>query len=271
MKKVFQKKHELWLKVLYGAFSIPKGEIFDVLYDFSLIEFRHLKWLAKDIIKNSDDIDFDRENIEIKVEDFHELVDKLIDELLAIELYYQKSELFKRIKNDEKYMITKLKEFKKIKNFKIEAFDRSMKYPNKELDKTSLDALTLFLFEESYKEYELILVYLYSSLHTDNVKLYSIYEDLIYESMFHLKSFAIMQSKMGLLSLPRVVMEDIYKFKDLKKFLLDGIEEEKGAKEQCKALAAAVKDEELSNFFEFINNQEDYHITLMQEALDCIS
>jgi len=270
MKNIFQKKHELWLQILFGAFALPKGEIFDTLYDFSLIEFRHLKWLAKEIIKNKDDIDFDRENVDIKALSLHELLDKLIDSLLAVEIYYKDSELFNRIKNDEKFMLEKLRSFKKSEDFEITAFNKSMKYPGKDLDKTSIDALTLFLFEETYKEYELILVYLYSALHTDNVKLYSIYEDLIYESMYHLKNFGVMQSKMGLLSLPRVVMEEVYKFEDLKKFLLDGIEEEKGAKEQCRALAAAVKDEELSSFFEFINNQEDYHIKLMEEALQII-
>ena len=267
MQEIFQKKHELWLQILFGAFSLPKGEIFDCLYDFSLIEFRHLKWIAKEM----DDFDFDRENIDLKAQSLHELLDRLIDSLLAIELYYKNNDLFDRIKNDERYMLQKLRSFKRLDDFKITAFDKSMKIEGKNLEKSSLDALILFLFEEIYKEYELILVYFYSSFKTDDSKLYSIYEDLIYESMFHLKSFATIQAKLGLLSLPRVVMEEVYKFDDLKQFLLDGIEEEKGAKEQCKALAAAVKDEELSSFFEFINNQEDYHIKLMEEALEHIS
>jgi rubrerythrin len=39
------------------------------------------------------------------------------------------------------------------------------------------------------------------------------------------------------------------------------------AKEECIKLATAVKDEELSKFFEFINYQENYHIELMQKAI----
>ncbi|WP_281950487.1 hypothetical protein [Nitrosophilus kaiyonis] len=268
MREIFKKKHELWLKVLFSAFALPKGEISDVLLDFADIEFRHMKWIAKDIVKNRGDFNFDRDKIDIKANNFYELIDKLIDSLLAIEISYKDSALFYRIKNDERYMIEKLREFKKFEDFEITAFNKNMKYKN--LDKKSLDALILFLFEEIYKEYELILVYFYSSIHTDNVSLYSIYEDLIYESKFHLKSFAFLQAKLGLLSLPREVMEEVYKFEDLKKFLLDGIEEEKGAKEQCRALAAAVKDKDLSSFFEFINNQEDYHIKLMEEALKII-
>ena len=80
-----------------------------------------------------------------------------------------------------------------------------------------------------------------------------------------------MLSKMGILYLPRQIVESVYKFDDLKQFLLDGIEEEKAAKEECIKLSQAVKNEELSNFFKFINNQENYHIELMQKALKHIS
>jgi len=128
-----------------------------------------------------------------------------------------------------------------------------------------------FLFEEIYKEYELIITYTYSQIHTDSAKLALIFEDLIYESLYHLKSFCAIAAKLGMLAVPRVVMKEVYKFDDLKKFLEDGIQEELAAKEQCKALSSAIKDEELSRFFEFINYQEDYHITLMQEALASIS
>ena len=76
-----------------------------------------------------------------------------------------------------------------------------------------------------------------------------------------------MLSKMGILAIPRTLMKEIYKREDIKQFLLDGIEEEKAAKEECVKLARAVKDEELSKFFEFINFQENYHIELMQKAI----
>ena len=74
-------------------------------------------------------------------------------------------------------------------------------------------------------------------------------------------------AKLGILSLPRVVMKEVYKFEDLKEFLQKGVEEEIAAKEQCLALSQAVRDEELSHFFDFINKQEDYHIVLMQKAI----
>ena len=76
-----------------------------------------------------------------------------------------------------------------------------------------------------------------------------------------------MLSKMGILAIPRMIIERIYKRDDIKQFLLDGIEEEKTAKEECIKLASAVKDEELSQFFNFINFQENYHIKLMEKGL----
>jgi ribonucleotide reductase alpha subunit len=78
-----------------------------------------------------------------------------------------------------------------------------------------------------------------------------------------------MMADMGILGVPRTLMEEIYKFDDLEQFLKDGIQEEIGAKEECKRLAEAVSDssEHFSAFFTFINNQENYHIALMEEAL----
>jgi rubrerythrin len=49
--------------------------------------------------------------------------------------------------------------------------------------------------------------------------------------------------------------------------LVDGIKEEEAAKEECLKLAKAVDNEELGNFFNFINFQENYHIELMEKAL----
>jgi len=75
-------------------------------------------------------------------------------------------------------------------------------------------------------------------------------------------------AEMGLLAVPRTIMEEVYKFDNLEQFLKDGIEEEIGAKEECKRLAEAVSSssEYFASFFNFINNQENYHIALMEEA-----
>jgi len=75
------------------------------------------------------------------------------------------------------------------------------------------------------------------------------------------------ESQMGILSIPRIVIEAIYKRDDIEQFLLDGIDEEKAAKEECRKLSEAVQDDELSSFFDYINYQENYHIELMQKAI----
>jgi glutamyl-tRNA reductase len=75
---------------------------------------------------------------------------------------------------------------------------------------------------------------------------------------------------MGILGVPRVIHQSLYKVSDIEQFLLDGIEEEIAAKEQCKELSDAVasKSDELAKFFDFINYQENYHIELMREAVE---
>ena len=103
--------------------------------------------------------------------------------------------------------------------------------------------------------------------YTKSITQYNVYQDLIDESQYHLKCFGNMLSKMGILAVPRMLLKEIYKRDDIKKFLLDGIEEEKAAKQECIKLASAVQDEELSTFFEYINFQENYHIELMQKAI----
>jgi rubrerythrin len=103
--------------------------------------------------------------------------------------------------------------------------------------------------------------------YTNCITQHNVYQDLIDESQYHLKCFGNMLSEMGILAIPRTVIKEIYKRQDVKKFLIDGIEEEKMAKEECMKLSQAVKDEELAKFFEFINFQENYHIELMQKAI----
>jgi len=140
-------------------------------------------------------------------------------------------------------------------------------WQGKDLDQEQIDALTLFLFEESYKEYELILVYAYMQARTQNSLHFNVFQDLVDESHFHLKSFGNMMAKLGILGLPRELHEMTYIVKDLNKFVVDGIAEEEAAKVMCKELSDAVKDEELSKFFDFINFQENYHIELMKKLL----
>jgi len=269
LNEIYQAKHELWLKVLFTSFAIKDEKIKSELYEFSQIQYRHLKWLSNKCKDENIQYNYERYVIDIKKNTSYEYFEYLIFEMqLLMKNYNPDDSLYARILSDEFYIINRLSSFLKTSsNEQITAFNTKRVYENKSLDQQSTDALTKFLFEETYKEYELIFVYAYMQNYTNDVLQYNIYQDLIDESQYHLKCFGNMLSKMGILAIPRTIIEQIYKVSDIKKFLLDGIEEEKMAKEECAKLSAAVKDEDLSKFFDFINFQENYHIELMQKAI----
>jgi rubrerythrin len=151
----------------------------------------------------------------------------------------------------------------------ITAFNMERKYENISLSEEATDALTVFLFEESYKEYELIMIYNYLKAHSEDAYLNRIFQILVDESFFHFKSFGDMMAKMGILGVPRVISKELYQVQDIEKFLFAGIDEELAAKEECRKLSEAVASNspKLAKFFDFINNQENYHIELMKDAL----
>ncbi len=269
MSKLYQVKHELWLDILYASFAINDSEIKDRLYDFSMIAFRHMKWIGSDILENGTDYNYDRAKMLLKRPCNFDIFNYLIEEIRQAQTFYEESTLIARVVTDENYLVeylTSLLQDSK-NNHKVTAFDMHRTLPNKTLDAVQTDSLTIFLFEESYKEYELILVYAYMQARTDNLLHFNVFQDLVDESHFHLKSFGNMMAQMGILALPRELHELTYKITDMAKFIVDGIAEEENAKEQCKALADAVNDTELSQFFDFINYQENYHIALMEKLL----
>jgi len=269
MNKLYQLKHELWLDILYASFAIDDKEIKDRLYDFSMIAFRHMKWLGESILENGDDYNYDRVKMLHKRDCTFDIFTYLIEEIKTAQQAYINSTLTSRIATDENYLVEYLTSLlaDSKNNQKVTAFDMHRTLPNKDLGTVQTDSLTVFLFEESYKEYELILVYAYMQARTDNLLHFNVFQDLVDESHFHLKSFGNMMAQMGILALPRELHELTYKITDIEKFIINGIKEEENAKEECRALAEAVHDTELSQFFDFINYQENYHIALMEKLL----
>jgi rubrerythrin len=267
MNKSYQKKHELWLAITFASFASNDEAIKSRLYDFSLITFRHMKWMAQDILASGDDYNYDREAQMYKRENLFEVLQDLKQTILNTQKFYPSSPLAQRMETDDAYLLDYIDELlnNPSNNQAVTAFN--MKREWEDLDQEQVDALTLFLFAESYKEYELILVYAYMQARTQNRLHFDIFQDLIDESHFHLKSFGNMMAKLGILALPRELHEMTYIVKDLNKFIQDGIAEEEAAKEMCKELSESIKDEKLSKFFDFINYQESYHIALMQKLL----
>ncbi|MEA1956434.1 MAG: ferritin-like domain-containing protein [Campylobacterota bacterium] len=269
MDKLFQKKHELWLSINFASFAINDEEIKSRLYDFAQIAFRHMKWLSEDILENKNNYNYDRDMILYRQNSVFEIIEPLKEEIQNIQSTYPNNALGNRMKTDDDYLLEYISQIlqNESNNQEITAFNMKRKWLDKNLAQDQIDALTIFLFDESYKEYELILVYAYMQARTNDIKHYNVFQDLIDESHFHLKSFANMMSKLGILALPRQLHEMTYVVEDLEQFIKDGISEEIAAKEMCLALSEAIKDEELSKFFDFINFQENYHIELMQKLL----
>jgi len=269
MNNLYQEKHQLWLHIAFSSFAVADEAIKSKLYDFSLLAFRHMKWIGSDTLLNAQEYNYDREMQLCKANTLFEHLQNLKNIVEEIQKKYPNNSLGDRLKNDDAYLleyINSLLEDEK-NNHAISAFNKACIYEDKDLSKEQIDALTLFLFEESYKEYELILVYAYMQARTDDVLQYNVFNDLVDESHFHLKSFGNMMAKLGILSLPRELHEMTYLITDLEKFVRDGIAEEEAAKEMCKELSAKITDPELSKFFDFINNQESYHIELMKKLL----
>jgi len=268
MKTLLIKTHEVWLEMLMAGF-MSHTQSKQVLFDFSDILFRHFTWIEQELIDRGESYDYDRDNIPIKVVCLEDMLKAIIARLLVIDLQLvgmENKDLSLRITTDIAYMTSVLHE---MNDEVVTAFNMERKLPGASLTEEATDALTLFLFDESYKEYELIMIYNYLKAHSNDAYLNRIFQILIDESFFHLKSFGEMMSKMGILAVPRVIMKELYQVDDVISFLKDGIEEEFAAKEECKKLSDAVgKDsQELAKFFDFINYQENYHIALMKDAL----
>ncbi len=268
MKTLMIKTHEAWLEMLMAGF-MSKTQNKQVLFDFSDILFRHFTWIENELIELGESYSYDRDPIPIKVENLNDILKDIVLRLNEIDLQLMSSPdkaLADRISSDIQYMIGVLI---LMQDEVITAFDVERKFPGIELTQEATDALTLFLFEETYKEYELIMIYNYLKAHSSDAYMNRIFQILIDESFFHLKSFGDMGAKMGILGVPRIVMKELYQVEDVVQFLKDGIDEEVAAKEECKRLSEAVaKDSpELEKFFDFINHQENYHISLMEDAL----
>jgi rubrerythrin len=267
---LFQRKHQLWLRIAFLSFAVNNPSIKNRLYEFSQIEFRHLKWVAESLYENHISYNYERDSLfSIESESFFTLVRTTINEIKSLHLLYDEAPLCERMRHDENYILSTLNAYlEKISLDEIlSAFNRSLNWPDALLSVSETDALALFLFEELYKEYELIMVYFYRQIRAATASQVSHFQDLMDESHFHLRSFAEIMTKMGILALPRPLHPRTYEITDMEKFLRGGIIEEENAKEECRRLSSSITDEKLSTFFEFINYQESYHIEIMKKLL----
>jgi hypothetical protein len=268
MQRLASTLHEAWLLMLMAGVMTRTGHK-QTLLEFSDILFRHFGWIERELISAQCCYDYDREGISIRANALRPLLDRIQQKLTNVSEMLEgvDMKLAARIRSDLTYFVARLGA---IPDETIRAFDAGRALDDICLDAEATDALTLFLFEESYKEYELILIYHYLQLHSQDAFLNQTYQTLVDESFFHFRQFLEMMAQMGILAVPRMVSKELYQIEDIGLFLRSGIDEELAAKQECRRLSEAVgtRSPELAQFFDCINYQEDYHITLMETALD---
>ncbi len=261
--------HATWLTTLFSSFAMPQSELKGQLYDLSEIVHRHLSWVENALLEKNITVSYERPNLNFKYKNIGEMISTCKIMLEGVKEQYEgDDELSKRIYADLEYFIFILNAHLTDETA-LTAFSRELQLNDgAQLSPETIMTLVTFLFDESYKEYELIIIYSYAQTQIDNQRMHEIFQILIDESKFHLKSFARIMADLGILTIPRFITSEIYAIDSLEKFLLDGIDEEEAAKEECRAIAQSIGHEPLRNFFNFINTQESYHIALMEEALE---
>ncbi len=274
MQRLIRFNHESFIKFIYASVMVKEGYAKKLLEDIATFKYRHMVWSMADAVKAGIkfDMDFNYDEIKkIEVENEEDLLETLIIDLEENIKFYKeiKSPTTERLKNDDEYFLTQLKELDL--EGKITAFNQSKELPGVHLDENAKSALVFFLMEETFKEYELITIYSYLKVHSSAVDANSTFTDLAYDSIYHLRRFAELASQMGVLTLPRAIPHEKYENIGVVEFLKENIEEEQDAEKQCLILAEKIGNEELKNFLLFISRQEVYHAELLQRALDAIN
>ncbi len=273
-QQIIQKTHEDFIKFIYASVMVQEADVRHKLNDIALFKYRHLVWLMQDGVnkKVPFNMDFEYENIaKIRVDNSSDLIEILKSELdKSLALYEGINDAtINRLRSDDSYFIEELGRVDV--ESKITAFNENKKLPGIELSDESKSALIFFLMEETFKEYELITIYSYLKVHSDIAVADAAFTDLAYDSVYHLKRFADLASKMGVLTLPRPIPHDKYENIGVVKFLKENIEEEMDAEKQCLILAEKIDNKELSDFLLFVSRQELYHGELLQRALNAIN
>ena len=271
--KLIRFEHESFIKFIYASVMVKEPDVRHKLEDIAMFKYRHMVWAMQDAVNAGAKftMDFDEKEIaKIKVPTEEELLEVLIDDLDSNIAFYNGIDdpTINRLRSDDSYFIEELRRLDV--EGEITAFNEKKELPGIELDEEAKSALVFFLMEETFKEYELIVIYSYLKVHTDVAVALSAFTDLAYDSIYHLKRFAELAAKMGVLTLPRPIPHEKYENIGIVEFLKQNIEEEMDAEKQCLILAEKIGNKELSDFLLFISRQEVYHGELLQRALNAI-
>jgi len=273
MQRLIRFQHESFIKFIYASVIVKEQASKKLLEDIATFKYRHMVWAMADAVKAGVkfNMDFKTEEIKkIETKTEEDLLEVLINDLEENIRSYEeiKTPSTDRFKNDDEYFLSQLKKLDL--EGEVTAFNQAKELPGVELEENAKAALIFFLMEETFKEYELITIYSYLKVRSNEADANSAFTDLAYDSIYHLRRFAELASQMGVLTLPRPIPHEKYENIGIVEFLKENIEEEMDAEKQCLILAEKIGNEELSNFLLFISRQELYHAKLLQRALNAL-
>ncbi|MDP3466439.1 MAG: iron-binding protein, partial [Sulfuricurvum sp.] len=109
---LFRRKHQLWLRVAFASFTTTNLPIKNRLYEFSAIQFRHLKWVAEDLHSGESAYNYERDaGFGIEAQTLFELLNRTVREIEEIHSLYDDSQLSQRMLHDEQYLLQTLQDY----------------------------------------------------------------------------------------------------------------------------------------------------------------
>ncbi|WP_331774486.1 hypothetical protein [Sulfurospirillum sp. 1612] len=282
LQNIFAKKHILWIQLMYASVMAKSGESVRMFETFEAVEFRHLKWLADimltkyrefDYQTNAQVFDFNRDIPPID-HDFNIFVTQIKTDLQTLSTSYTDDLSYhERFASDEIHFAHRIEKLQESKGF--EAFDSFCATTEDIAKKYNIDIQEATFVQEALgdlvdKEYQSVLSFFYLITHLDNKKFAESLSDLMYESMSHMKYYAILMSSLGILRLPRCVDKKEYMISNLANFLDKNIQDEIDEVAYMEQIAHKTQLAEFKNLLEFIQRQEEHHIMILKSIRENI-
>ncbi len=289
--KLFQKKHELWLKILYGSLIVKDGVGSSMLNSMANNEFRHLKWLGIEIVEgianydyddleNTKDIpkmfNFDREELNLKAQDAVDIYKDILATLEEIHPLYSgsSSALVDRMRGDEEFFAFRIKKMIQGDTAKdiYNSFDGDLSVIESKLSISEEDTKNLIreLRKLHDKEYKTVISFMFVIIHTAQSEISEILYDLMLESLSHQKHYAKMMSALGFLEAPSIIEPREYQVGDIKKFMQDSIIEEQEEQIELLEISKTIPYDDFQKLVEYVGNQEKHHIELLRKIVTLI-
>jgi len=282
-KTLFRKKHELWLILSLGSLTVKDSEFSEALNGFAQTTFRHMKWIGESVIEAIRTFDYQDAAsdpasiptmIDLKIESIPQThfaslpamiqeIQKRMDELHQM-TGMQKNPLFERMNSDEGFFLYRLE---RLYDF-ISGWEGDMTLRHTSAYELSRPVrMNSVLTEEMNEEYRTVMRYLFLSVHSVERDVADILNDLITESLEHMRHYARMLIRGGKLMLPEALLNEDYQISSMKEVVMLSIEEEEKEQQNLLSLADDIEHPEFQRLARFVAYQERHHIALLQKIL----